>query len=176
MWKILGAAGALVLACAAPAQEHDAASHAGGLGDVSFENTGAPAAQQPFFRGLALLHSFEYDEAAEAFRAAQVADPGFAMAYWGEALTYAHLLWGEDDAPAARAALARLAATPEVRLARAGSARERAYGAAVEAFYTDSDLAPRVRAYADSMRSVAAAYPSDIDALAFAALAVMVSA
>ena len=37
-------------------------------------------------RGVLLLHSFEYDEAIDAFRQAQKADPGFAMAYWGEAL------------------------------------------------------------------------------------------
>ena len=45
-----------------------------------------PQAQPPFVRGVLLLHSFEYDDAIAAFREAQRADPGFAMAYWGEAL------------------------------------------------------------------------------------------
>ena len=30
------------------------------LGEVAFANSGAPAAQAPFRRGLALLHNFEY--------------------------------------------------------------------------------------------------------------------
>ncbi len=59
------------------------------------------------------------------------------MAFWGEALTYSHLLWGEDDPVAARAALARLAPTPAERLARAGTPRERAFGAAVESLFVD---------------------------------------
>ncbi len=102
------------------------------LGLVTFANSGRQAAQEPFLRGLALLHSFEYEEAAAGFRDAQQADPGFAMAFWGEALTYSHLLWGEDDPVAARAALARLAPTAAERLAKAGTARERAFGTAIE--------------------------------------------
>ena len=92
---------------------HSPSGKATKLGLVTFANSGAPSAQEPFLRGLALLHSFEYEEAAEGFRDAQQADPGFAMAFWGEALTYSHLLWGEDDPFAARAALARLAPTRE---------------------------------------------------------------
>ena len=144
-----------------------------GLGVVAFANSGAPAAQEPFLRGLALLHSFEYEEAAEGFRQAQQADPAFAMAFWAEALTYSHLLWGEDDATAARRALNRLASTRDARLAKAGTARERAYGVAVETLFADSDLATRVRGFADAMRRVAATYSDDLDAAAFTSLAVM---
>ncbi|HLL46406.1 MAG TPA: hypothetical protein VK399_06845, partial [Longimicrobiaceae bacterium] len=64
------------------------------LGTVAFRNSGAPAAHEPFQRGVALLHSFEYGEAAAAFREAQRADPGLAPAYWLEALTYSHVMWG----------------------------------------------------------------------------------
>ena len=171
----IGLAGPGVSTSTAQAPEpHDhAGGHGEALGVVTFENSGAAEAQPMFLRGLALLHSFEYGEAAESFRAAQGVDPGFAMAYWGEALTYSHPLWGQDDAAAARAVLARLAPTPAERLARAGSARERAYGAAIEAYFMAADHATRARAFADSMRAVAARYPDDIDAAAFAALAVM---
>ena len=51
--------------------EHPTSASGVGLGEVRFANSGNAAAQEPFLRGLALLHSFEYDEAAEAFRAAQ---------------------------------------------------------------------------------------------------------
>jgi hypothetical protein len=56
------------------------------LGRISFPNSGTAQAQALFVRGILLLHSFEYDDAIEAFRQAQRADPGFAMAYWGEAV------------------------------------------------------------------------------------------
>ena len=156
----------------APSDHGDHHSHDGhDLGVVEFENSANAAAQEPFTRGIALLHSFEYGRAAEAFAEAQAADPHFALAYWFEAFTNTHPVWGEDDVPAARAVLARLAATPEQRLARAADARERAYGAAIEAFFADGTEAERARAFADSMRSIARAYPDDEDAVAFAALA-----
>jgi hypothetical protein len=113
------------------AQEGRHHDHAGGahggerIGTVNFVNSGSQAAQRPFLRGLALLHSFEYDDARTAFRDAERADSGFAMAYWGEALTNAQLLWGIDYADSARAALLRLAPTRDARLARAKTERER---------------------------------------------------
>ena len=152
---------------------HHGSGEVAGLGAVSFANTGNAAAQAPFHRGLALLHSFEYEEAAEAFRAAQKADAAFAMAYWGEALTYAHLLWGEDDVAGARAALARLGPDRGSRLAKAGSPRERAFGDAIEALFVEADQPARVRGFAAATRALAERYPDDLDAVAFAALAAM---
>src|SRR5687767_9455753 len=74
------------------------------LGNVNFRNSGNAAAQLSFQRGVALLHSFEYEDAAEAFRQAQQADKSLALAYWLEALTYSHVLWGEEDLKASQAA------------------------------------------------------------------------
>src|SRR5262249_59801992 len=79
------------------------------LGRIDFPASGSPKAMPEFLRGVLLLHSFEFADAAEAFRNAQKADPGFAMAYWGEAMTYNHPLWMERDQPAAVQALDRLA-------------------------------------------------------------------
>jgi hypothetical protein len=166
----LGVACAVVVCLARPLfaqaperhQHHPSAKH-GELGEVSFANSGAAAAQASFLRGLALLHSFEYDEAAEGFREAQRADPSFAMAFWGEAATYSHMLWGEDDPDAAQRALARLAPTPEARLAWAGTPRERAYGAAIEALCADTDRSSRIRGFLDGMRKVSTTYPDDLD-------------
>src|SRR5213083_667257 len=104
-------------------------------GEVAFANSGAAAAQPPFLRGLALLHDFEYPLAANSFRQAQKIDPDFVMAYWGEAMTYTHPVWYQQDLPAARAVLQRLGATAEERAAKAKSDRERAYLQAVEILY-----------------------------------------
>src|SRR5688572_6387833 len=143
------------------------------LGTVSFANSGARAAQQPFLRGLALLHSFEYDDARDAFREARRADSSFAMAYWAEALTFAQLLWGLDYADSARTSLARLAPTREARLARAKTERERRYGAAIEALFDTTSRASRVGAYVAGLRSLNAAYPSDLEARALLAIALL---
>lgn len=159
------------------AQETAAHDHAQGahsnerLGKVTFPNSGAGTAQASFLRGLALLHSFEYEDAADSFREAQRADAGFAVAYWGEALTYAKLLWGLDDPAAARTALTRLGATPEARLMLARTERERAYGAAVEALYLEADLQTRIRGYVAGLRTLNARHPGDLEARALLAIA-----
>ena len=86
-----------------------------GFGIVKFSNSGAPAAQADFLAGLALLHDFEYPRAAVAFQRAEAADPGFAMAYWGEAMTYNHPIWAQQDISAGRAALQKLGRTDDER-------------------------------------------------------------
>ena len=143
------------------------------VGVVSFANSGAPAAQTPFLRGLALLHDFEYDRAAAEFRQAEAADPGFAMAYWGEAMTFNHPVWMEQDLPAARTALAKLGATPVARAAKAGTARERAYLSAVETLYGEGSKEDRDGKYAAAMATLHASYPDDVDGTAFLALAIL---
>jgi len=142
-------------------------------GDIAFANSGAAAAQAPFLDGLALLHDFEYERAAEAFRRAQAADPGFVMAYWGEAMTYNHTVWMEQDLAAARAALSRLGPTPQARMAKAATPRERDYLNAVEILYGDGTKEARDLRYADAMGVLHAKYPADVDATAFYALSLL---
>lgn len=142
-------------------------------GDVSFANSGAPAAQKDFLHGLAELHDFEYDDAAAAFRRAEETDPGFAMAYWGEAMTFNHPIWEEQNRRAARNALQKLAPTPEERLAKAKTEREKDYLRAVEILYGEGEKYDRDARYADSMRGLHEKYPADIDATCFYALALL---
>src|SRR5687768_1072248 len=162
-------------ATAGAQQDHthtaDAAQAHSRLGTVAFPNSGARSAQAPFLRGVALLHSFGYYDAANAFKAAQKADRNFALAYWMEALTYRHPLWGQEDLRSARAALRRLGSSPNARLAKARTPRERAYGVAVEALFAEAPEIDRVRRFAEAMDQVAETYPTDLEASAFAALA-----
>jgi tetratricopeptide (TPR) repeat protein len=175
----VGMAIALALASQAQAQPThvgvpgDASADAVQAGDVSFANSGAPAAQTAFLSGLALLHDFEYERAAEAFRRAEAADSGFAMAYWGEAMTYNHAVWMEQDLAAGRAALAKLGPTPEARAAKAPTPRERDYLAAVEILYGEGTKEARDFRYADAMADLHAKYPDDVDATALYALSLL---
>lgn len=148
------------------------------LGTLSFENSGSEAAQPAFERGMLFLHSFEYGSAAEAFREAQQTDPSFAMAYWGEAMTYNHPVWMEQDRDAALAALGRLAPTPAERAVKAGpggggTEREAAYVRAIDVLHGDGEKQDRDDAYARAMRELHETYPEDEDAAAFYALALL---
>src|SRR5215467_1761109 len=136
------------------------------VGDVSFANSGAPAAQASFLHGLAQLHNFEYDDAARAFRDAQLQDPKFALAYWGEAMTRNHPVWMEQDLGGARRILERLGPEPAVRVAKGSTERERAYLRAIEALFGVGTKPARDVAYLDEMRRLHAAYPDDVDATA----------
>jgi tetratricopeptide (TPR) repeat protein len=165
MRKIAVAALLFLLAFTASAQND--------VGEVSFANSGAAAAQESFARGLALLHNFEYPYAAEAFRKAQELDPSFAMAYWGEAMTYTHPVWMQQNAEAARAALQRLGATPAERAAKAPTERERAYLGTLDILYGEGTKEERDFRYADAMAALHARFPDDVDATAFYALALL---
>ena len=72
---------------------------------------------------------------------AEKIEPGFAMAFWGEAMTFNHPLWMEQDREAARKALERLAPTKEARQTKATTKREKMYLEAVEALYAPGDKA-----------------------------------
>jgi hypothetical protein len=143
------------------------------LGTISFPASGAPEAQPHFTRGVLWLHNMGYEDAIDAFREAQRIDPGFVMAYWGEALSHSQPLWFHEDRDRARAVLARLAPTREARAARAATARERGYLDAVETLFGDGSLAVRAPAYAEAMGALAAAHPEDDEAQVLHALAIL---
>jgi tetratricopeptide (TPR) repeat protein len=143
------------------------------LGRISFPTSGSPAAQPQFIRGVLLLHSFEYDDAIDAFREAERLDPGFAMAYWGEAMCFNQPLWEHEELDKARAALARLGPSAATRAKKAPTPRERGYLDAIERLFGDGDKATRDRAYADRMAALVREFPGDDEAGAFYALALL---
>lgn len=157
----------------APVAVVDPAQPAAPLGVLAFPNSGAAAAQADFLRGVAWLHSFGYEDAIAAFRAAQTIDPGFAMAYWGEAMAFSQPLWFFEEPEQGRAVLARLAPTPAARLARASTERERGYLRAVEALWGPGTRPERASAFASAMGTLAAAEPADDEAQVFHALALL---
>ncbi len=143
------------------------------LGKIDFPTSQTGPAQDAFVRGVLLLHSFEYEDAKEAFQQAQKAAPDFAMAYWGEAMTYNHPLWSQTAPDPAREALAKLAATREQRLAKAGNDKERDWLRAVEALYGEGEKPGRDLAHAAEMRRMNDKYPDDLEVKAFYALALL---
>ncbi len=163
LWPLLALLLIVAFVMPAVAQQSQQAQ----LGKVDFPTSASPQAQAHFLRGIAALHSFWYEEALEAFREATRVDPDFAMGYWGEAMTYNHPLWAQQDAEAARAALAKIKETSKL------TAREQAYLNAVKVLYGEGDKLSRDLAYAAAMEELYRDYPDDLEAAAFYALSLL---
>jgi len=160
---------AVPLAAQAPG-EHD--GHTQQLGRVRFATSCDAVARTEVERGVAYLHSFWYEKAAETFAAAAAADSGCAMAFWGQAMSVLHPLWTPPSSADARAALG----VTDRGLARAKTTRERGYLDAIRAYYADYDRTdPKARLvrYALAMDSVRRRSPSDTEAAIFYALALI---
>jgi tetratricopeptide (TPR) repeat protein len=114
-----------------------------------------------------------YEDAIDAFRAAQKIDPGFVMAYWGEAMSFSQPLWFFEEPEKGRAALAKLGSTPASRSAKAKTPREQGFLRAVEALFGSGDKTARLAAHAKEMARVAAENPADDDAQALYALSLL---
>src|SRR6185503_6357739 len=102
------------------------------VGTVSFPNSCSAQVQPDFLRGVALLHSFFYEEARRVFASVAEADASCAMARWGVAMTWYHPLWA---APTEAELKAGLEAVQQAEAANAPTPRERDYVAAVAAYY-----------------------------------------
>src|SRR6476469_11144847 len=105
------------------------------VGSVSFPTSCAAAAQKSFERGVALMHSFEYEMAENQFKEVAKQDPGCAMAYWGEALSLYHQLWSRPTKADLKRGNDLLAHAAELK---PKTAREREYISALAIFYHDS--------------------------------------
>ncbi|MEM8489525.1 MAG: hypothetical protein AAF756_01755 [Pseudomonadota bacterium] len=150
-----------------------ASTHAGSVGKVYIDTSGAEKARGAFETGLAQLHNFEYPSAAKAFREAQALDPSFALAFWGEAMTHNHPIWMRQDRAAARDALAKLGESEQERLAKAKLPIEKDLMRAAHILYGDGDKHDRDDAYAEFMATLWERYPGHSEIGAFYALAIL---
>jgi len=141
------------------------------LGVLDFPNSGAAEAQDAFSRGVMLLHSFEFDDAHSAFLEAQAIDPGFAMAIWGEAMTFNHPLWAQQDRESALQALAKLGPRGTLKVTE----HEQRYLDAAATLYGEGSKGQRDIAYMSAMQSMHEDYPDDLEAAAFYGLSILSS-
>src|ERR1700746_2103568 len=113
------------------------AASAQGLGNVHFETSCTPEAQEKFDRGLAMVHSFFYPNSVQAFTETAAADPQCAIAYWGIAISNRP---NPMILPLTAAALKNgLEAVEKGKAIGAKSERERDWLFAIEPYYTDYD-------------------------------------
>ena len=140
----LGAVLALGVSTSARTQE---------LGTIDFPTSGSPAAQPAFLKGVLLMHSFEYDDARRRFRRGAESRPRLCDGLLGRG----------DDLQSPGVAAARLARparrrwrarapTPDARLAKAPTEREKDWLRAVDILYGPGEKLARDLAYADAMK------------------------
>src|SRR6266496_987262 len=155
-------------------------------GTVDFKVSCAPEARPEFIRGVALLHSFFYEESRRIFTEIAAKDPNCAMAQWGIAMTWWHPIWTPptpDEMSAGKAAIQKAMAM------KAGTDLERGFITALNTYYNTADgpttgevgqschgpVGPRDRviAYEKAMRTLYERYPDDVETQTFYALAVL---
>ena len=155
-------------------------------GKVEFPISCTPSVQSEFSRGVALLHSFFYEEARRVFTSVAERDPKCAMAQWGIAMTWWHPIWTPptpDEMSAGKAAIEKAMAM------NAGTDRERGFITALNVYYNTPDSSKagavgqschgpvgpsdRVIAYEKAMHQLRDKYRGDFEIQAFYAFAVL---
>ncbi|MCG8309581.1 MAG: hypothetical protein MI975_19450 [Cytophagales bacterium] len=144
------------------------------LGTINFEASGDEVAQPYFMKGMLLLHNFEYADAAEEFEMAQLLDPNFVMAYWGEAMCYNEPVWFRQDFEKGRGALYKLGVKAEDRIGKAKTDVEKDFIKSIELLYGDEpDIKVRNRNYEAAMAEMYKIYGSSEEIAAFYALSIL---
>jgi len=145
------------------------------LGTVSFPTSCSASVQKAFERGVALLHSFEYDVANHQFEEVAQKDPQCAMAYWGQSISRYHQLWSRPSAEDSKRAWELL---QKAQTVGAKTRRERDYIDALAAFfrgYAETQHEKHALAYSRAMEKVYQRYPQDHEAAVFYALSLLAS-
>jgi tetratricopeptide (TPR) repeat protein len=153
-----------------PAHHHDAGEK---LGNISFPISCAPGSQKLFERGVALMHSFGYEEAEAQFVEITQKDPTCAMAHWGVALSLFHQIWERPGEPSLKRGWSEM---EQAQTLGAKTDRERGYISALSDFYRDygtRDHMQRVAAYSDAMGKLYQQYPNDLEVGAFYGLSLL---
>ncbi len=156
-----------IISCAPPGDE---------FGKVDFDISCSDDLKPDFNLAVALLHSFEYDEAEKAFSKIIEQDPRCPMAYWGVAMSNFHTLWeppGIDN-------LKKGAKSTEIaKSLKIKSEKEKKYIDAISVFYHDWEKLShkeRTQRYKKAMEKIYTRYPGDKEAAIFYALALRAAA
>jgi len=146
-------------------------------GSVHFPVSCDASAQADFDRAVTLLHHMTYPQARAAFQEIAEHDPGCAMAQWGIAMTLFQPLW--PTRPSAADLQQGWDAMQKARALAPPTARERDFIASAAAFFQEpesTDYWARIARWETGMAALHAAFPDDIEASAFYALALLASA
>src|ERR1700751_3469813 len=178
------AALSIVLLFRAEAQQNAAPApgRAAHLGQVNFQTSCTDEARSTVETAVALLHSFQYEEARHTFTEATKQDPSCAMAYWGRAMSRYEQIWefpnkgtlqhGLEDVQQAQkfsgvGSGTEAAQTSGKDVTLKTTDRERGYIAAAAAFYRDDPKLTheqRLHAYSSALDQLRKQFPDDVNA------------
>ena len=166
----------LLAPLAAGQEEHHHALTEEELGSVHFSTSCRPDLADAFNRAVALLHSFQYEQARQAFTEIADKDPQCAMAQWGIAMSHYHGMWQNGDTKAGRVALNQAKQIAENHSTT--TPREARYIDALGEVYRDDgkDIYVHEQAFEGKMAALQAAYPQDDEAAIFHALSLAITA
>lgn len=175
LWRI--PLGLLLFISSSRAQEMHDHGTSEQLGKVSFPISCAPAVQEQFNRGVALLHSFAYTAAEQTFQSVAKADPRCGMAHWGVAMTYFHQVWS-PSLPPSTFSTGQKEMFEATRLG-GNSDIERQFLHALGLLYQESASltnGQRISAYEQAMAEVARQNSTDVESRVFYALSLLANA
>jgi tetratricopeptide (TPR) repeat protein len=142
------------------------------FGTVEFETSCSGKVKKDFNLAIALLHSFEYDEAEKMFSKIIDEEPGCAMAYWGVAMSNYHQVWPAPPAPAELEKGNKAISVAQSLTQK--TERETDYINAIALFYKDwhtIDHHTRALNFEKAMEKIHTKYSNDREAAIFYALA-----
>ncbi len=142
----------------------------GQFGELKFSLSCNYETRETFDLAVALLHSFQYNEAEKAFVKVIDADPNCPMAYWGVAMSIYHAAWF----PPSKEELIKGYEVLKIAKGLSMDEKQRDYVNAIDAFYTDwetVDHKTRAKRFEVNMEQIYLKYPEDIEAAIFYSLA-----
>jgi tetratricopeptide (TPR) repeat protein len=146
------------------------------FGTVSFSASVPEESRKDFNIAIALLHSFEYDEAEKMFAKVIDRSPGCAMAYWGVAMSNFHPLWAPPTEAELKKGSTAIAIAQSIQNK---TKRETDYINAIASFYENADKLDhrsRVANFETAVEKIYRTYTDDLEASIFYSLALNAAA
>jgi hypothetical protein len=143
------------------------------LGKVNFPNSCSAEAQPLIAKGVALLHSFQYQEARQTFEELEMRDAKCATAHWGQAMTLYYQLWEFPDEKKMKEGRDEIGRAKKLHPT---NAKEQGFIAAGAAFYQKKSKmshAKHTEAYSSALEKLHAHFPDDVEVSAFYALSLV---
>jgi tetratricopeptide (TPR) repeat protein len=141
------------------------------LGTVHFSSSCSASMQKSIERGVAMLHSFWYEEAEKEFERIEKEDAQCAIAHWGVAMSLWHQLWNRPEMAVLQRGGEQLKQAAKMQ----ATVREKDYIKALAAFYDHPKRShqKRAAAYSSAIEKVMQRNPNDHEAAAFYALSLL---
>jgi len=163
----------LVLLLASCKKEKSKPADNSELGDIKIYATVSDKAEPVLKDAMLLLHSFEYKDAAEKFRETRELDPDCAMAVWGEAMSFNHPLWREQNLRKARELMELLGETKDEQREKFKTEYEKDLFDAMSILYGDGSKVERDLAYSNYLGELYEKYPDNHEVASMYALSIL---